>query len=99
MQNKANSKQQTTDMIALVVRTGAHPFALLVDDILGQYQVVVKQLGPELQNLKGISGSTILGDGKPSLILEPQDLIKRTKTNLGPSATQASSTNLGGKAA
>lgn len=93
------SKQQTTDMIALVVRTGAHPFALLVDDILGQYQVVVKQLGPELQNLKGISGSTILGDGKPSLILEPQDLIKRTKTNLGPSATQASSTNLGGKAA
>lgn len=93
------SKQQTTDMIALVVRTGAHPFALLVDDILGQYQVVVKQLGPELQNLKGISGSTILGDGKPSLILEPQDLIKRTKTNLGPSATHASSTNLGGKAA
>jgi len=91
------SKMQTPDMIALVIRTGPNPFAILVDDILGQYQVVVKQLGPELQNLKGISGSTILGDGKPSLILEPQDLIKRTKSNLGPAA--GANTSLGGKAA
>lgn len=69
------------DMIAIVIRTGKEPFALLVDDIIGQYQVVIKQLGPELQNLKGFSGSTILGDGRPSLIIEPLDLVKaRGKT-------------------
>jgi two-component system, chemotaxis family, sensor kinase CheA len=77
------STLENKDMIALVVRTGPSPFAILVDDILGQYQVVVKQLGPELQGLKGISGSTILGDGKPALILEPTDLLKRKITSLG----------------
>lgn len=74
------NKMQTTDMIALIIRTSSHPYALLVDDILGQYQVVTKRLGPELQDLKGVSGSTILGDGKPALILETQDLIKRNRS-------------------
>lgn len=74
------SKMQTTDMIALVIRSSPKPFAILVDDILGQFQVVVKKLSSELQNMKGISGSTILGDGKPSFIIEPNDLIKRPRT-------------------
>lgn len=71
------SKNKISDMIAMVIRTGGQPFAILVDDIIGQFQVVVKQLGNELENYKGVSGSTILGDGKPALILEPQDLFKR----------------------
>lgn len=71
------SSHSEYDMIAIVIRTTPKPFAILVDDILGQYQVVQKQLGPELQGFKGVSGSTILGDGRPALILEPQDLIKR----------------------
>lgn len=76
--NLLNKKSQSTadNCIAIVIRTGKEPFALLVDDIIGQYQVVIKQLGPELQNLKGFSGSTILGDGRPSLIIEPLDLVK-----------------------
>jgi len=67
-----------------------------VDDILGQSQVVVKQLGTEIQGLVGISGSTILGDGKPALILEGQDLLKRTRTNsyYSPSAAGAKSASL-----
>ncbi|MFW7380116.1 MAG: chemotaxis protein CheA [Oligoflexus sp.] len=62
--------------IAIVVRSGSRSFALKVDDVIGQGQVVVKQLGQEVRFIKGISGSTILGDGKPALILEPLDLIK-----------------------
>lgn len=68
-------------MIAIVVRVGTTPFAFMVDDIIGQSQVVVKQLGPELQGIPGISGSTILGDGKPALIIEPPDLLKRSRGN------------------
>lgn len=71
------SHTPSADMITVIIRTGPEPFALMIDDILGQFQVVIKQLGPELQNIKGISGITILGDGRPSLILEPSDLIKR----------------------
>ncbi len=96
------SAQKNTDMIALVVRSGASPCALLVDDILGQFQVVIKQLGPELQGFKGVSGSTILGDGKPALIIEPQDLIKRKLyiSTPTPSATPAATpAPAGGQAA
>lgn len=61
---------ESGDPIALIVRSGAAPFAMVVDDIIGQYQIVTKPLSPELRNLKGIAGSTILGDGRPALILE-----------------------------
>lgn len=71
------AENHAKDMIAIVIRTAQQPFALLVDDIIGQFQVVVKQLGPELQAYKGVSGSTILGDGKPALIVEPSDLHQR----------------------
>ncbi len=71
------SQKKLEDLITIVIRSGPEPFALAVDDILGQFQVVQKQLGPELQGMKGVGGSTILGDGKPALILEPVDLVKR----------------------
>lgn len=71
------------EMIALVIRSQGFAFSLFVDDIIGKSQVVVKQLGSELSHLKGVSGSTILGDGKPALIVEPQDLIK-SKMNVNP---------------
>jgi two-component system chemotaxis sensor kinase CheA len=71
------------ESIALVVRTGGKPFAVLVDDILGQQQIVIKKLGSEIQNLRGISGSAILGDGKPALILELTDLENSKTTYKG----------------
>lgn len=64
-------------MVFLVVRSGGEPYALYVDDIIAQYQVVVKQLGNELKTCRGVSGSTILGDGRPALIIEPNDLVKK----------------------
>lgn len=63
------------DSIALVIRAGDKPFAVLVDDIIGQQQVVIKRLGAELENLKGFSGSSILGDGRAALILDLVELI------------------------
>lgn len=73
------SNKKATEMIAVVVRITSKPFAFLVDDITGQSQVVLKQLGPELQGLVGISGSTILGDGRPALVLETPELLKRPR--------------------
>jgi two-component system chemotaxis sensor kinase CheA len=65
--------------IGLVIEGSNERFAILVDDIIGQYQVVIKQLGSELQNIRGFSGSSILGDGKPALILELADLVAKAK--------------------
>ncbi len=69
--------QEECDMIAFVIRSGAKPFAILVDDIVTQQQVVVKRLTADMQGFRGVSGTTILGDGKPCLILEPNDLLLR----------------------
>lgn len=75
--NRKGATREIKDLIALVVRTGSSPYAVLVDDIIGQHQVVIKQLGEEVQGLKGFAGSAILGDGKPALILEIAELMGR----------------------
>ncbi len=76
-------KRATTkdnDEIAIVVRNQEKPFVVLVDDIIGKQQVVIKALGKEIRHIKGFSGSAILGNGRPALILELHELIVRTKT-------------------
>lgn len=70
------------DAIAVVVRSGDHPFAVLVDDIVCQSQVVTKKLGAEHAGLAGFSGSAILGDGRPALILELSELITRKSNQI-----------------
>ena len=77
--SKKPNKANEGPMIALVIHGTSETFAVLVDDIIGQYQVVIKQLGSELQSIRGFSGSSILGDGKPALILELEELVSRSK--------------------
>lgn len=63
---------------ALVVVVGAEDAAraLLVDDLLGKYQVVTKTLGVAVGKVAGISGGAILGDGHVGLIIDPPGLIR-----------------------
>jgi len=60
----------THEQIAIIVNNDEKSFAVLVDDILHQQQVVIKKLGSEIQNQKGFMGSSILGDGRPAFILD-----------------------------
>lgn len=71
-----------TNMIAMVFRNDNRPYAILVDDIIAQQPVVVKRLSNDMEGMIGISGTTILGDGKPCLILEAQDLLLREITQI-----------------
>jgi len=66
------------DKIAIIVHTDKYNFAVIVDDILHQQQVVIKKLGDEIKNKKGFMGSSILGDGKPSFILDLNELFSST---------------------
>jgi two-component system chemotaxis sensor kinase CheA len=70
------SRKAGEEEIAIVVRADTKPFAFLVDDIIGQHQVVIKKMGAELNGLKGFAGSAILGDGRPALILEMPELVR-----------------------
>ncbi|NOY25741.1 MAG: chemotaxis protein CheA, partial [Oligoflexia bacterium] len=59
-----------TRALVVVVENGSHVFALLVDDVLAQAQAVIKPLDVNFRRVPGFSGATILGDGRPSLILD-----------------------------
>ncbi|EKD68791.1 MAG: chemotaxis protein CheA [uncultured bacterium] len=49
--------------------------AVLVDELLGQQQIVAKPLGVALGKIEGVSGGAILGDGKVGLILDTKELV------------------------
>lgn len=76
---KSAPMRAACESIAIVSRSSDQNFAVLVDDILGRHQVVIKQLGMEHRNLKGFSGSTIMGDGKAALIIELPELVAQFK--------------------
>ncbi len=59
----------------VVVSTGMKRVGLLVDELLGQEEVVIKPLEDYLQERSGFSGATILGDGRISLILDVYELV------------------------
>lgn len=60
---------------AVILRTGRHKAVLEVDEIVGQQEIVIKSLGKLCGSLRGVSGATILGDGRVSLILDLGSLI------------------------
>lgn len=61
--------------ILLISRADEQAFGILVHDISSMQQIVVKKLSIEISKLVGVSGSAILGDGKPALILDLPRLI------------------------
>ncbi|QXC35755.1 chemotaxis protein CheA [Aeromonas sp. FDAARGOS 1407] len=60
----------------VVVSHGGKKSGLVVDELLGEFQTVIKPLGKLFQRLQGISGSTILGGGEVALILDIPSLIQ-----------------------
>ena len=60
----------------VVVRTGGQKAGIVVDQLLGEFQTVIKPLGSIFRHLRGIGGSTILGSGEVSLILDVQALTQ-----------------------
>ncbi|MCP4128570.1 MAG: chemotaxis protein CheA [Gammaproteobacteria bacterium] len=59
----------------VVVRFGRIKAGLVVDELFGEQQTVIKPMGKVFQNIKGISGATVLGSGDIALILDIQGLI------------------------
>jgi two-component system chemotaxis sensor kinase CheA len=66
----------SSEVFVVVVGFGDKALGLIVDELRGQQEVVIKSLGDFLNNLPGIAGATILGDGKVTLILDIGSLIQ-----------------------
>ena len=67
--------------VVLCEAEGGVKVALIVDDIIGQQQVVIKSLEENFQSIEGIAGGTILGDGNVALIVDVQGLKTATATH------------------
>ena len=61
--------------LLMLVGEGSDRAALLVDELLGQYQVVAKALGSGIGRIPGVSGGAILGDGRVGLVLDVRELL------------------------
>jgi chemosensory pili system protein ChpA (sensor histidine kinase/response regulator) len=55
----------------MLLRSGARRIALIVDEIRGNREIVVKNIGPQLAGMGSIAGATVMGDGRVMLILNP----------------------------
>ena len=60
----------------VLVRAGEHSTALVADELLGNREIVVKSVGPQISSIRGISGATILGDGRIVIILDIGALVR-----------------------
>ena len=71
--------EEKTTSIMVVVEAEGGRVAMLVDELLGQQQVVVKNLEANYRKVDDVSGATIMGDGRVALILDVGSLVRRSR--------------------
>ena len=70
------STRSTEDnLIVVIVKKGDKMAGLVIDELIGQQEIVIKSLGKYIKQCKFISGATILGDGEVALILDANALL------------------------
>lgn len=72
--SRPNGKTELTDGLLVVVENGNKRFGVFVDTLESQQQVVIKSLDTNYRKVNGISGATIMGDGKVAMILDLTEL-------------------------
>jgi|MudIll2142460700_1097286.scaffolds.fasta_scaffold04861_2 two-component system chemotaxis sensor kinase CheA len=72
--NIKDAVEDPTRGLLIIIGEGNQRCALLVDELVGQQQVVAKPLGDGIGKVQGIAGGAILGDGRVGLILDPQGI-------------------------
>jgi chemosensory pili system protein ChpA (sensor histidine kinase/response regulator) len=68
--------EQDVAVPVILVRAGEHSTALVADELVGSREIVVKSVGPQVAGIRGISGATILGDGRIVIILDMGALVR-----------------------
>ena len=69
-------EDSTGQLPLLMVRAGDLRAAIHIDTVIGSREIVVKPVGPQISNVPGMFGATIMGDGSVMLILDPAPLVR-----------------------
>ncbi len=67
---------QDVTVPVVLVRAGDHSTGLVTDELIGSREIVVKSVGPQISGIRGVSGATILGDGRIVIILDISALVR-----------------------
>lgn len=67
----------------VVVQAGDKKAGFVVDELIGQQEVVIKSLNSFINDIKGVAGATVLGDGRVTLILDVAGLLEDGRVNVG----------------
>ncbi|KVL41315.1 chemotaxis protein CheA [Burkholderia sp. MSMB1835] len=78
-----DARTDPTQGIVTIMETEGRRFAMLIDELVGQQQVVVKNLETNYRKVHGISAATILGDGSVALIVDVAALNRETRATHG----------------
>jgi chemosensory pili system protein ChpA (sensor histidine kinase/response regulator) len=70
--------ESTRNNPVLLLRSGQSVAAIHVDEMIGNQEVVVKNIGPQLARVSGIAGATVLGNGEVVLIINPVQIAQRS---------------------
>ena len=70
-----STKSPEDDMVVVIARKGDQQIGLVIDELMGQQEIVIKPLGKYTNKCKLISGATILGDGEIALILDTNSIF------------------------
>ena len=70
-----SKKLPEEDLVVVIVKKGEQLVGLVIDELMGQQEIVIKPLGKYINKCKFISGATILGDGEIALILDTNALV------------------------
>ncbi|PWT87334.1 MAG: chemotaxis protein CheA, partial [Acidobacteria bacterium] len=62
-------------LFIVVVKIAEQLFGLVVDELVGQQEIVIKSMGERLKNIPGIAGATEIGEKKPILVLDPESMV------------------------
>ena len=68
--------EKAVEGLLIVAEAAEKTFCLLVDELIGKQEVVIKSLGDTLRDIPGVAGGAILGDGRVGLILDLEGVFR-----------------------
>ena len=92
--NLRQSHDHTESNLLVIVEDQGRKYSLAVDELLGQQQVVIKNLEANFQKVPGVAGATILGDGRVALILDINGISALASKHASSPATSAHAADL-----
>lgn len=81
LRNRFALESSSKSGLVVVIDSHGQIFGLVIDEVLGQQQVVIKSLEDNYRSVPGIAGATIMSDGSVALIIDPQAILAKTDVN------------------